>query len=122
MPWKSLPVVFIYATHKENKSDKQDTVFHNKYKEDIVYLFYPTLQKKKIIKHNLKALLFINSTFQLTLDDSQTPKKQPYKKLQFIYESGMFNVHSFEILRFWSAREEARPQGLMGWDRVMSQH
>ena len=43
MPWKSLPVVFIYATPKENKSDKQDTVFHSEYKKDIVYLFYPTL-------------------------------------------------------------------------------
>ena len=41
--WKSLPVVFIYASLKENKSDKQDTVFHSVYKEDIVYLFYPTL-------------------------------------------------------------------------------
>ena len=68
MPWKSLPVVFIYATH---------TVFHSVYKEDI----YPTLQKKKFIKHNLKGLLFINFTFQLTLDDRKTPKKLPYKKL-----------------------------------------
>ena len=43
MSWLSLPVAFIYATHKENKSDKQDTVFHSEYKQDIVYLFYPTI-------------------------------------------------------------------------------
>ena len=35
--------LYNYATHKENKSDKQDTVFHSVYKEGIVYLFYPTL-------------------------------------------------------------------------------
>ena len=50
MPWKSLQVVFIYATHKENKSEKQDTVFQIVYKEDIVYLFYPTYYRRKIDK------------------------------------------------------------------------
>ena len=50
MPWKSLQVVFIYATHKENKSEKQDTVFQSVYKEDIVYLFYATYYRRKIDK------------------------------------------------------------------------
>ena len=50
MSWQSLPVVFIYATHKENKSEKQDTVFHSVYKEDIVYLliFTPHYRRKKL--------------------------------------------------------------------------
>ena len=42
-------------------------------KKTLSIYFTSHYRRKKLIKHNLKALLFINFTFQLTLDDSKTP-------------------------------------------------
>lgn len=63
---ESLQVVFIYATHKENKSESKIQYFKVYTKKTLSIYFTPHIIEEKLIKHNLKALLFINFTFQLT--------------------------------------------------------
>ena len=105
--------LFLYMPHtKKIKVISKILYFIVYTKKTLTIYFTPHYRRKKYIKHNLKALLFINSTFQLTLDDSKTPKKLPYKKLWFIYESVMFNVHYFEILVSKRGGKTTRPDGM----------